>query len=82
VRRGGRAGRLRDTHLASGDDGCGTDQPEREQHVTHRAARLDGIEATHRITRPTPSSAVVVLTMFEDEDSVFAAMRAGALATC
>jgi DNA-binding NarL/FixJ family response regulator len=26
-----------------------------------------------------PSSAVIVLTMFEDDDSVFAAMRAGAL---
>ena len=39
---------------------------------------LDGIEATRRITSRTAAPAVVVLTMFEDDDSVFAAMRAGA----
>jgi DNA-binding NarL/FixJ family response regulator len=39
---------------------------------------LDGIEATRRINRSQPAPAVVVLTMFEDNDSVFAAMRAGA----
>ena len=39
---------------------------------------LDGIEATRRITRLDAAPAVVVLTMFEDDDSVFAAMRAGA----
>jgi DNA-binding NarL/FixJ family response regulator len=39
---------------------------------------LDGIEATRRISRSAPAPAVVVLTMFEDDDSVFAAMRAGA----
>ena len=43
-----------------------------------RMPDLDGIEATRRITRRTPAAAVVVLTMFEDDDSVFAAMRAGA----
>jgi DNA-binding NarL/FixJ family response regulator len=43
-----------------------------------RMPDLDGIEATKRITRESPAAAVVVLTMFEDEDSVFAAMRAGA----
>lgn len=43
-----------------------------------RMPGLDGIEATRRITRgPTPP-AVVVLTMFDDDESVFAAMRAGA----
>jgi DNA-binding NarL/FixJ family response regulator len=42
-----------------------------------RMPDLDGIEATRRLTR-TSSAAVVVLTMFEDDDSVFAAMRAGA----
>ena len=43
-----------------------------------RMPELDGIEATRRITRLDTAPAVVVLTMFEDDDSVFAAMRAGA----
>jgi DNA-binding NarL/FixJ family response regulator len=43
-----------------------------------RMPDLDGIEATRQITRSAPAPTVVVLTMFEDDDSVFAAMRAGA----
>jgi DNA-binding NarL/FixJ family response regulator len=43
-----------------------------------RMPDLDGIEATRRLSRSAPATAVVVLTMFEDDDSVFAAMRAGA----
>ena len=43
-----------------------------------RMPGLDGIEATRRISRRDPATSVVVLTMFEDDDSVFAAMRAGA----
>jgi DNA-binding NarL/FixJ family response regulator len=43
-----------------------------------RMPGLDGIEATRRLTRSESAAAVVVLTMFEDDDSVFAAMRAGA----
>ena len=39
---------------------------------------LNGIEATREILRTSPRIGVVVLTMFEDDDSVFAAMRAGA----
>jgi DNA-binding NarL/FixJ family response regulator len=39
---------------------------------------LHGIEATRRIVGASPHIAVLVLTMFEDDDSVFAAMRAGA----
>jgi DNA-binding NarL/FixJ family response regulator len=39
---------------------------------------LNGIEATREILRASPEIGVVVLTMFEDDDSVFAAMRAGA----
>ncbi len=39
---------------------------------------LNGIEATREIVRAIPSVGVLVLTMFEDDDSVFAAMRAGA----
>ncbi len=39
---------------------------------------LNGIEATRRVVEGNPSAGIVVLTMFEDDDSVFAAMRAGA----
>ena len=39
---------------------------------------LDGFAATREISRSAPEVAVLVLTMFDDEDSVFAAMRAGA----
>ena len=39
---------------------------------------LNGIEATREILRAGPHVGVLVLTMFEDDDSVFAAMRAGA----
>ena len=38
-----------------------------------------GIEATREITRAAPDVAVLMLTMFHDDESVFAAMRAGAL---
>ncbi len=39
---------------------------------------LNGIEATRRITADRPGTAVLVLTMLDGDDSVFAAMRAGA----
>jgi DNA-binding NarL/FixJ family response regulator len=39
---------------------------------------VNGIEATRRILHTSPSIGVLVLTMYEDDDSVFAAMRAGA----
>lgn len=39
---------------------------------------VDGVTATRRITQSSPHVAVLVLTMFDDDDSVFAAMRAGA----
>ena len=39
---------------------------------------INGIEATRRILETNPRVGVVVVTMFEDDDSVFAAMRAGA----
>jgi DNA-binding NarL/FixJ family response regulator len=39
---------------------------------------INGIEATRRILDANPVVGVVVLTMFEDDDSVFSAMRAGA----
>jgi DNA-binding NarL/FixJ family response regulator len=40
--------------------------------------QINGIEATRRIFDANPGVGVVVLTMFEDNDSVFSAMRAGA----
>jgi DNA-binding NarL/FixJ family response regulator len=40
--------------------------------------QMNGIEATRRILEVNPRVGVVVLTMFEDDDSVFSAMRAGA----
>jgi len=43
-----------------------------------RMPGTDGIEATRRITAAVPGTAVLVLTMYEDDDTVFAAMRAGA----
>jgi len=43
-----------------------------------RMADLDGIAATREVVRVAPSVAVLVLTMFDDDDTVFAAMRAGA----
>lgn len=39
---------------------------------------MNGIEATRRIGEAVPEAAVLVLTMLEDDESVFAAMRAGA----
>ena len=39
---------------------------------------MNGIEATRLIHQSSPHIGVIVLTMFEDDDSVFAAMRAGA----
>jgi DNA-binding NarL/FixJ family response regulator len=39
---------------------------------------LNGIEATRRILAARPDIGVIVVTMLEDDDSVYAAMRAGA----
>lgn len=38
----------------------------------------DGFHALRELARAVPSAAVCVLTMFDDDDSLFAAMRAGA----
>jgi DNA-binding NarL/FixJ family response regulator len=43
-----------------------------------RMPDLNGIEATRQIVRTSPHIGVLVLTMYEDDESVFAAMRAGA----
>jgi len=39
---------------------------------------INGIEATRRILSASPNTGVVVVTMFDDGDYLFAAMRAGA----
>jgi DNA-binding NarL/FixJ family response regulator len=39
---------------------------------------MDGIEATRRIIQASPQINILMVTMFEDDQSVFAAMRAGA----
>lgn len=39
---------------------------------------MNGVDATRRIVYASPHVGVIMLTMFEDDNSVFAAMRAGA----
>jgi DNA-binding NarL/FixJ family response regulator len=43
-----------------------------------RMPGINGIEATRRIHRASPHMAILVLTVFEDDTSVFPAIRAGA----
>lgn len=39
---------------------------------------INGIEATREVLSANPNTGILVVTMLEDDDSVFAAMRAGA----
>ncbi|HRW11449.1 MAG TPA: response regulator transcription factor, partial [Caldilineaceae bacterium] len=39
---------------------------------------MNGVDATRRIVYSSPHIGVIMMTMFEDDDSVFSAMRAGA----
>lgn len=43
-----------------------------------RMPGCNGIEATREIVKTNPQTQIIILTMFEDDHSVFAAMRAGA----
>ncbi|MBA3263507.1 MAG: response regulator transcription factor [Thermoleophilaceae bacterium] len=43
-----------------------------------RMPDLDGIAATHELTRTAPRVRVLILTTFEQDDHVFGALRAGA----
>jgi DNA-binding NarL/FixJ family response regulator len=43
-----------------------------------RMPRVDGVEATRRIRAEHPEVQVIVLTTYSDDESVFAALRAGA----
>ena len=69
--------------VAEADDGVGavtaahTTQPD-VVVMDLKLPGLDGIEATRRIVAASPHIAVLVLTMYDDDTSVFEAMRAGA----
>jgi len=39
---------------------------------------LNGVEATQRILETQPDTGIIIVTMLEDDDSLFSAMRAGA----
>ncbi|WP_373694970.1 response regulator [Kineococcus terrestris] len=43
-----------------------------------RMPRVDGIEATRRLARAGPRPAVLVVTTFDEDEHVYAALRAGA----
>ena len=43
---------------------------------------VNGIDATRRILQSSPHISILVITMFDDDDSVFAALQAGARGTC
>ncbi len=44
-----------------------------------RMPKLDGIRATHIIKQEMPSVAIVILTIYDDDASVFQAIKAGAI---
>lgn len=43
-----------------------------------RMPNINGIEATRRIHRTSPNAGILILTVFDDDTSVFPAIRAGA----
>lgn len=43
-----------------------------------RMPGMDGVEATRRIREQTPGCRVLILTMYDDDATVFTAMKAGA----
>jgi len=44
-----------------------------------RMPGLDGVEATRRITQQLPATKVIILTVYEDSDYLFNAIKAGAV---
>ncbi|MFG2076382.1 response regulator transcription factor [Nonomuraea maritima] len=65
---------------ADGDEAVAVTLEQRPDVVVMdlRMPGLNGVEATRRIVAALPEVAVLVLTMVEDDASIFAAMRAGA----
>jgi DNA-binding NarL/FixJ family response regulator len=65
---------------ADGDEAVAVTLAERPDVVVMdlRMPGLNGIDATRRIVQTLPEVAVLVLTMVEEDASIFAAMRAGA----
>jgi len=68
-----------------GEAGTGAEALAQAEAVTPDVVLMDiqmpdmnGIEATRRILDDQPGVGVIMLTMLEDDDSLFAAMRAGA----
>ena len=41
--------------------------------------RMDGITAIREIKRLTPATQIIILTSYNDDDSIFSAIKAGAL---
>ena len=72
--------------LVVGEVGSGTEaviqagklQPDVILMDIQMSDEMNGIEATRRILHSSPHIAILVLTMFEDDDFVFSALRAGA----
>ena len=44
-----------------------------------RMPKLDGIKATQKIKQELPNTAIVILTIYDDDASVFEAIKAGAI---
>lgn len=53
-------------------------QPDAVVMDLHMPGGLNGVEATRELAIRAPDVRVLILTMFDDDESVFAAMRAGA----
>ncbi len=71
--------------LVVGEADCGADAIELARTLAPDVVLMDvqmtdmnGLEATRRILAAQPGVGIIVVTMFDDDETVFAAMRAGA----